>query len=88
MKYPDGISSECHDLLTKLFVVDPTKRLGSGPTGGDEIMNHPWFAGVDWNAIKDKKIKPPFKPKLQSATDVKNFDTMFTGMSTAETPAS
>jgi len=75
---PTGITPECSDLLQKLFVADPNNRLGGGPGDGDEIMNHPWFDGVDWNLILHKKIKPPFRPRLASKDDVKNFDTMFT----------
>lgn len=75
---PSGISDECTDLLQKLFIPDPDKRIGGGPTDGEEIMMHPWFEGVDWNLILNKKIKPPFRPRLTSNTDVKNFDTMFT----------
>jgi hypothetical protein len=41
-------------------------------------MDHPWFEGVDWNLIFNKKIKPPFRPRLADKTDVKNFDPMFT----------
>ena len=50
-------------------------------------MMHPWFEGVDWNLIYNKKIKPPFRPRLTSKTDVKNFDTMFTSQTPNETPS-
>lgn len=43
---------------------NPDERLGGGPNDGFDVMRHPWFAGVDWEMILQKKIKPPFKPKL------------------------
>jgi hypothetical protein len=51
--------------------------LGGGPKDGEEIMNHPWFAGVDWKMIETKQIKPPFKPRLTSNTDVRYIDESF-----------
>jgi serine/threonine protein kinase SCH9 len=41
-------------------------------------MNHPWFAGVDWNMILNKQIKPPFKPIMRSDVDTPNVEKMFT----------
>jgi hypothetical protein len=51
-------------------------------------MQHPWFAGVDWDMIFNKQIKPPFKPKLQSAVDVRYIDETFTKQKLGETPES
>jgi protein-serine/threonine kinase len=64
VKIPDHISPQCKDLLAKLFNPDPDSRLGGGENDALDVMNHPWFAGVDWNLIMTKQIKPPFKPKL------------------------
>jgi hypothetical protein len=38
---------------------NPSKRLGAGPQGCDEIKQHPFFAGVDWEDVKTKKMQPP-----------------------------
>lgn len=51
-------------LLRGLLEKDPAKRLGSGPGGASEVMAHPFFAGVDWVAIKNKQLRPPFKPMM------------------------
>jgi hypothetical protein len=47
-------------------------RLGSKST--DEIKNHPFFAGVDWERVRSKGYLPPFKPNLIDDFDVQNFD--------------
>lgn len=78
LKYPPFISAACKDLLTKLFNKDPTKRLGSSEKDGDEIMEHPWFAKVDWAGIEAKTLKPTFKPKRLAETDTGYFDNEFT----------
>lgn len=57
-------SANAASLLRGLLEKDPTKRLGSGPGGAAEVMAHPFFAGVDWVAIKNKQLRPPFKPMM------------------------
>ena len=42
------------------------------------IRENPWFLGMDWEALKEKKVKPPFKPKIKNAQDTRNFDEVFT----------
>ena len=78
VEYPKNLTKEAQDLIQKLLVVDPQKRLGQGPNGSDEIKKHPFFKGVNWDDAWKKKIKPPFIPKLKNDTDLRYFDTMFT----------
>jgi len=49
--FPVNLSYEARSLLTSLLQFYPSQRLGSGPTGLEDIMNHPFFTGLDWNAI-------------------------------------
>ena len=39
------ITKECFDILEKLLNKDPLKRLGNN--GSQEILNHPFFKGLD-----------------------------------------
>lgn len=61
---PATFSPKCLTLLKGLLEKDPKFRLGCGPGGIDEVMQHPFFAGIDWVAIKNKQVVPPFKPKV------------------------
>lgn len=47
---------------------NPAKRLGCvASEGGDAaIRNHPFFKDVDWEALENRNVKPPFKPKIVS----------------------
>ena len=63
------ISAEAYDILIKL-INDVEFRLGGN--GADEVKNHPFFKGIDWDNLK--KTKPPFIPKLDSDYDTKYFD--------------
>ena len=76
--YPRKISNEARDLIEKFLVVNPTERLGYGPNGTDDIKNHPFFNGVDWDLAIQKKYKPPFIPKLKNDVDLRYFDNCFT----------
>lgn len=62
------------DLLKGLLARDKDQRLGSN--GIDEVINHPWFNGLDWEAIKAKEVKTPYVPPLDNF-GIDNFDEMF-----------
>lgn len=40
---------------------NPNKRLGAGPHGADEIKEHPFFDGVNWDRVyaRGYKVEPP-----------------------------
>ncbi|KAF9937793.1 Serine/threonine kinase [Mortierella alpina] len=76
--YPINMSRDSVSILQKLLTRDPEKRLGSGKTDAEEIKRHPFFKGVNWQDILDKKIPPPFFPKVRGPTDTSNFDVEFT----------
>ena len=40
---PSSFSREAKDLVLKLLCKNPSKRLGSGPSGADEIKRHNFF---------------------------------------------
>lgn len=52
------------DLLSKLLVVDITNRLGCVRGGAAAVKAHPWFAGIDWNALYHKQHFGPIHPKV------------------------
>ncbi|KAF9935044.1 Serine/threonine kinase [Linnemannia zychae] len=76
--YPINMSRDSVSILQKLLTRDPEKRLGSGKTDAEEIKRHPFFKGVNWQDILDKKVPPPFFPKVRGPTDTSNFDSEFT----------
>lgn len=79
-EYPDDMSASCKDLLKGLFKKDPSERLGGKDGNAEEIKNHPWYSQVDWDILYEKKIIPPFKPKLASDDDTAYIDNEFTEM--------
>jgi protein-serine/threonine kinase len=59
---------------------NPLKRLGAN--GGQEVRSHPFFASIDWNALYNRKIPPPFEPCRHTKDEVEtiNFEKEFTNM--------
>ena len=76
--FPDYFPDLAKDLLTKLLDRNPDTRLGSGPSDAAEIKAHPFWDDVDWAKLLAKEVEAPFKPNVQDASDVQNFDTCFT----------
>ena len=54
---PEYFSDELKDLLKQLLCKDPYKRIGV--LDKNEIKNHIWFKGINWNKIANKEVKPP-----------------------------
>ncbi|GMH43342.1 hypothetical protein BSKO_11264 [Bryopsis sp. KO-2023] len=54
---PGFVSKEATDIIRGLLQVDPRQRLGS--RGALRIKNHSWFGGINWDGLKNKRLKPP-----------------------------
>ena len=75
---PDYVCEDAKDLITKLLVIEPKKRLGYGENGAKKIKHHPFFKGINWDDVWNQKLNPPFIPDLKDETDLSYFDTVFT----------
>eukprot|EP01125_Pyxidicula_operculata_P022368 TRINITY_DN90_c4_g1_i1.p1 TRINITY_DN90_c4_g1~~TRINITY_DN90_c4_g1_i1.p1 ORF type:complete len:407 (+),score=63.57 TRINITY_DN90_c4_g1_i1:238-1458(+) len=74
LTYPQHIfPPEATDLIKKLLVVDPSRRLGMTVRGTLDIQQHPFFQGVDWVAIHERRQMPPIIPTIKSADDTTNY---------------
>jgi protein-serine/threonine kinase len=73
---PEKVGKTARDLIEKLFVSNPKKRLGY--KSADEVKNHPFFQGIDFDKVLRKEYKPPFVPKLNDDTDLRYFDENYT----------
>ncbi len=52
------------------MITSPDRRLGINGVG--EIKAHPFFAGINWEKIRDQPS--PYIPKVTSQIDTRNFD--------------
>lgn len=58
------MSEELKDLITKLLDKDQKTRLGSNGDA-DELVNHPWFKGFDWDKLMKRETVAPFVPDME-----------------------
>uniref|UniRef100_W5N9G8 Ribosomal protein S6 kinase n=1 Tax=Lepisosteus oculatus TaxID=7918 RepID=W5N9G8_LEPOC len=75
------------DLIQRLLIKDPKKRLGSGPSGAEEVKKHPFYQKINWEDLAAKKVTAPFKPVIRDELDVSNFAEEFTEMDPTYSPA-
>lgn len=40
------------------------------------IKSHQFFETINWQDLLELKIEPPFLPKINETSDVRNFDTV------------
>jgi len=75
VEFPEPFDAEAKDLIEKLLVVDPSRRLGcrSGPNGAEEIKSHPWFKSIDWISVMTKSKAGPVNPGITRDGDTHNF---------------
>ncbi|KAK2508569.1 hypothetical protein MC885_004054, partial [Smutsia gigantea] len=73
--FPRHLDFNVKDLIKKLLVVDRTRRLGNMKNGADDVKRHRWFRSVDWEAVPQRKLKPPIVPKVCGEGDISNFET-------------
>lgn len=62
VEFPVTFSEELCSLLTQLLDFDPSTRLGCGTGGFQRFKDHPFFAGLDWEALSRRAVKPPYVP--------------------------
>ncbi|XP_056128445.1 protein kinase C epsilon type isoform X1 [Rhinichthys klamathensis goyatoka] len=86
--YPVWLSKEAVSILKAFMTKSPSKRLGCVVSQGLEeaIKVHPFFKEIDWVLLEQRKIKPPFKPRIKTKRDVNNFDQDFTREEPVLTP--
>jgi len=87
LEYPDYIKPVAKDFLQRLLERNPDNRLGGGPGGGQEVKDHAFFQGLDWVALEERRIDPPFKPSLAAKDDVKYFDKDVVGQAAVNSEA-
>lgn len=65
---------------------NPKIRLGAGSDDAQPIKDHPFFKKIDWEKLEARELTPPFKPKIKTESDVKNFDKEYTNEDVVDTP--
>ena len=64
---PPFLSNDAKSFLTGLLQKNPSERLGSH--GILDIMNHPFFTGIDWNSVRNQTKPLPYLTTFSSECD-------------------
>lgn len=81
LKFPMSVNRTAALFIQALLNRNPLQRLGAN--GGAEVRAHPFFATIDWDALYNRQISPPFNPtrnQAGGAIDTSNFEKEFTNM--------
>ena len=70
-------SEEAKDLINKLLVIDPKKRLGAGKGGIEKLKQHPYFININWEDLEELKVTPPFIPEINDQNDLRYIENAF-----------
>ena len=62
LKLPSSLALETKNLLKELMQRDQTKRLGYR-RDAEEVKEHRYFAGVNWESVLRRELKPPMPIK-------------------------
>lgn len=79
------LSEPARDCLRGLLERRVAARLGSGPTGAEEVKRSSFFGSLDWVKVLGREYTPEFRPPAASSeSDVRNFDAEFTSENAAD----
>lgn len=73
-KIPSSFSIDLRNLVQNVIQTDLTKRFGNLKNGADDIKNQAWFKPVNWVALYNQKVEPPYVPKVSGPGDYSQFD--------------
>lgn len=70
--YPVWLSKDAVSILKGFMTKNPSRRLGCVAAHGTEaaIQLHPFFKEMDWVALEQRRVKPPFRPRIVSRNGI------------------
>lgn len=71
--WPKSMDPLSKSLVKAFLNPDRTQRLGNMIGGPQDILDHSWFRGVDWDALERREINAPIVPMTSSGDDTRHF---------------
>jgi serine/threonine protein kinase len=71
--FPRELHGAAGDLIHGSLQREPVDRLAMRQGGVDNVQKHDWFAGFQWQELKEMNLVPPHKPVLKSCIDRSNY---------------
>lgn len=57
LRYPPRLPADACSLLDGFLEREPSKRLGCGRNGKEDVQNHPFFAQIEWGKLERREVK-------------------------------
>ena len=70
ISFPVTFSDNLKTLLSKLMEKSPSKRISNM----NVLKDNKWFLNVNWEALYNKQVMPPYIPLVKSDDDFSNFN--------------
>ncbi|TFL06954.1 kinase-like domain-containing protein [Pterulicium gracile] len=71
--YPRAMDRLSKEIIKGFLEPDRSMRLGNMIGGPQDVLEHPWFRGVDWDALERREISAPIIPFTTSMDDTRHF---------------
>lgn len=69
-KFPQRISEKARNFICKLLQKNPKQRIGYGEEDIEAIKKDPFFDGLDWDDVINKKIQPEWIPSKKNSVNL------------------
>jgi serine/threonine protein kinase len=73
LKFPKNFDRDAKSICTHLIERDLSKRYGNLKNKAEDIRNHRFFKGINFQALLNFELKPPYIPIVKDNTDLSNF---------------
>jgi protein kinase A len=73
VRFPRNFDENAKSLVKHLLVGDLSKRYGNLKRGVDDIKQHRFFSGMDWQRLLEKQLPMPYIPVVGSVSDLSHF---------------
>jgi serine/threonine protein kinase len=72
--FPKFFERGSRSLVKRLLDPEPSKRIGALRRGANDVKEHKFFSGFDWDGLYGKSLEAPIVPVIESPDDVSNYD--------------
>jgi len=74
VQMPEACEGIVRELICSLLSPQAIDRLPMRKGDIQNVIDHPWYTGFDWPAMRRCTVPPPWVPKLSSSTDISHFN--------------
>lgn len=68
------ISDAAKDIIRSFCTIDRSRRLGNISGGAQRVKEHPFFQGVNWSDVFNRRRRGPIIPPIRYPGDSQCFD--------------